>query len=311
MNKVNLKKVFTLLAVLLAGSTYAGQSKVLIVSSGNSVFRYKEIAAEFKGILKQNAYQWSEYDLAGQKNEEEHLKDIIRQENPNVIYCIGTKAYALARNYAPDKKLLFSAAINWRRLDITEKTYGVANELSPMQEISLFRYFFPAAKKIGLLYNGKYSLEYVDAIRKDASSLGVELIGREIDNAGEIGGALDELLPKIELFWIISDPVVLASKESMDQIFQSARQHKKPVYAYSNIFIKYGAVLSVSADMATIGRQSANLLVLMDTDKVPVGTVQIPAGSSITLNKCMIDELKLDFNRDALDSVNKIVDCAP
>jgi putative ABC transport system substrate-binding protein len=90
---------------------------------------------------------------------------------------------------------------------------------------------------------------------------------------------------------------------------QSARQQKKPVYAYSDVFIEQGAVLAISADFATIGRQSANLALMTDKDKVPEGTVQNPAGSTVTLNKCTVDALQLKFNQDALDSVNKIVGC--
>lgn len=300
-----------LLALVLFASTVviAGQSKVLIVSTDSTVYRHQEIAKEFKAILKQYNYQWIEYDLGGQSDTDYKLKLLIQQEKPNTIYCIGTKAYALAHSYAPDTKLLFSAAINWRRLGITKQSYGVSNELSPSQEISLVRYFFPTIKKIGLLYNKKYSLEYIDTIKQDTASLGVQIIDRQIDNAQEIESALTELLPKVDLFWLISDPVVLTGKESMQQIFQSAKQQNKPVYAYSDIFIQYGALLSVSADMGTIGRQSANLLVMMDADKVPEGTVQIPAGSSVTLNKCVLDALKLNFNRDAMSSINNIVEC--
>ncbi|MGZ5599798.1 MAG: ABC transporter substrate binding protein, partial [Methylobacter sp.] len=103
--------------------------------------------------------------------------------------------------------------------------------------------------------------------------------------------------------------IVLGSKASVQQIFQSAQQQKKPVYAYSDVFIEQGAVLAISADIATIGRQSANLALMIDKDKLPEGRVQSPAGSTVTLNKCVLDDLRLKFNQDALDSVNKIVGC--
>ena len=272
-------------------------------------FDMKQSPIEFKKVLQQNAYQWTEFNLNSHADAEAKLKQLIQQENPELIYCIGTKAYSLARNDAANRKLLFSAAINWRRLDIGEGTYGVANELSPAQEISLLRYFFPAIKNIGLLYNDKFSREYVETIKKDALALGINIINQPINDAQEISDALNELLPKIDMFWIISDPVVLSSKASVQQIFQSAQQQKKPVYAYSDVFIEQGAVLAISADLATIGRQSANLALMMDKDKVPEGTVQSPAGSTVTLNKCALDALQLSFNQDALDSVNKIVEC--
>lgn len=309
MRIIDFYKVLILLTVFSASAGFAQPNKVLIVNSDNSVFRYETIATEFKKVVQQNAYQWTEFDLNAHANADVELKQVIQQENPTLIYCIGTKAYLSARNYANNKKLLFSAAINWRRLDIGEGTYGVANELSSEQEISLLRYFFPTLKNIGLLYNDKFSREYVETLKKDALALGINIITQPINDAQEVSEALNELLPKIDMFWIISDPVVLNSKASVQEIFQSAQQQKKPVYAYSDVFIEQGAVLTISADIATIGRQSANLALMINKDKVPEGTVQSPAGSTVTVNKCALDALRFNFNQDALDSVNKIVGC--
>lgn len=310
MKIINFCKILILLAGFGFGSAFAQSGKVLIVNSDNAVFRYEKIADEFKKAIAQNVYQVAEFDLNNRTDADTDLKQFIQQENPELIYCIGTKAYSLAKNYAANKKLLFSAAINWRRLEIGENTYGVANELASAQEISLLRYFFPSVKKIGLLYNEKFSREYVETIKKEALAVGISVVGQSIDGEKEIGETLNDLLLKIDMFWIISDPVVLSSKETVQQIFQLARQRKKPVYAYSDVFIEQGAVLAATADPATIGRQSASLAIMLGKDKAPQGgTVQSPAGSTVTINKCVLDELQFDFNKDALDSVNKIVGC--
>lgn len=309
MKIMNFYKVLIGLTAFWVSFAFAQPGKVLIVNSDNAVFRYEKIAEEFKKVIQQNAYQVAEFDLNSHADADADLKQFIQQENPELIYCIGTKAYSLAKNYSANKKVLFAAAINWRRLEVGENTYGIANELAPAQEISLLRYFFPAVKKIGLLYNEKFSREYVETIKKDASAVGISVLNQPINNDREIGETLNELLPKIDMFWIISDPVVLNSKDSVQQIFQSAQQHKKPVYAYSDVFIEQGAVFAVTADPDTIGRQSANLAMTLDKDKAPAGIVQSPAGSTVTLNKCVLDALPLNFNKDALDSINKIVGC--
>lgn len=309
MKIISFCKVLILLTVFFVGSGFAQSNKILIVNSEEAVYRYEKIATEFKKVLQQNTYQWIEFNLDSHANAEAELKQLIQQENPVLIYCIGTQAYSLVRNAAPNKKLLFSAVINWQRLNVGQGTYGIANELSSAQEISLLRYFFPAIKTIGLLYNDKFSREYVETIKKDASASGINVINKAINDAQEISEALNEMLPKIDMFWIISDPVVLSSKESVQQIFQAAQLHKKPVYAYSDVYIEQGAVLAISADIATIGRQSAGLAMMVDQGKMLTGVVQSPAGSMVTLNKCALDALKLKFNQDALDSVNKIVGC--
>jgi putative ABC transport system substrate-binding protein len=307
---MNFYKALLLLTAMLISTCFAQTSKVLIINSDNTIYRYQENASEFKKILQQNAYQWTELDLASHATEsDEELKHLVQKDTSPLIYCIGTKAYSFVRGIAKGKKLLFSAAINWRRLDIGTETYGVANELSPSQEISLLRYFFPAVKKIGLLYNDKFSREYVEMVRQEALAMGVGIVDQAISKEDEVEGAVNGLLDKVDIFWVISDPIVLSSNESVQKIFAAAKTHQKPVYAYSDVFIEQGAVLAISADIATIGRQSANLVMMIDNHKLPAGTVQIPAGSTVTLNKCTIDALHLNFNQDALDSVNQLVNC--
>lgn len=302
-------KTLFLLTILLISTGFSHANEILIINSDNSAYKYQENADEFKKTLKKNGYQWTEFDLANHSNNsDEEIKNFIEKNTDSFIYCIGSRAYSLARSITQGKKILFSAVINWRRLGVSEETYGVANELAPEQEISLLRYFFPSVKKIGLLFNEKFSLEYIERIKKIAVTLDVEIIEESVDDAGDIEDALEDLLPKIDLFWIISDPVVLNSKESVQKIFSMTKEQQKPVYAYSDVFIAQGAMLAISADIATIGRQSANLIMMMN-EKPPTSTVQIPAGSTITLNKCIVDALHINFNQDALDSVNKLVNC--
>lgn len=310
MKIINFYKVFILLTAFFASTGFA-QNKVLIVNSDNVIYRYESIAMEFKKALQQNAYQWIEFKLDRNENPEAEaeLRQLIRQENPVLIYCIGTKAYSLVHGYVPDKKTIFSAAINWRRLELGQATYGITNELSSAQEISLLHYFFPTVKTIGVLYNDNFSREYIEIIKKDALALGINLINQAVSNVSEVKEAFAELLPKIDMLWIISDPVVLGDKQTVQHIFQTAQKQNKPVYAYSDVYIGQGAVLSISVDNATIGRQSAGLAMMMVNDKMPASTMQSPAGSTITLNKCKLDTLQTKFNPDALDSVNTIVGC--
>lgn len=302
-------KTAVFLSYLLINVAFAQQSKVLIVNTDSGVAKYGKIATEFKNKFQKNTYQWLEFDLKGQDaSENTDLQKIIQKEAPEFIYCIGSKAYSLSQSYATNETLLFSAAINWQKLNINDKTYGISNELAPEQEITFIKMFFPTVKKIGLLYS-KDTKEYIKTLKNDAEILNMEIIEQQIDNVAEIDSELSELLPKIDLFWLISDPGILNNKESVMKIFQMAKQKQKPVYAYNNVFIKYGAVLSVSPDPVTIGRQSANLMMSLKETNLPAKAVQFPAGSNISLNMCTIETLKMNLNSEALDSVNEFVRC--
>ncbi|MGZ5044603.1 MAG: hypothetical protein ACXV8P_07410, partial [Methylobacter sp.] len=99
MKIINFCRVLILLTIFLVSTGFAQSNKILIINSDNSVFRYETISIEFKKVLQQNAYQWTEFNLNSHVDVEVKLKQLIQQENPELIYCIGTKAYSLARNH--------------------------------------------------------------------------------------------------------------------------------------------------------------------------------------------------------------------
>lgn len=311
---MNFFKLLILLAALWVNTSFAQQNKILIVSTDGSLQRYRQMATEFKSVLQKDNYLLTELNIKmyTDSEAESQLSQFVENEKPSFIYCIGAKAYLLAKDHTKDIPLLFSAAINWHRLAINDKTYGVANELSPEQELMILRDTFPSVKKIGLLFNNEMNHEYVQMIKQSAATLNIQIVEQSVDRAitkDEISGVLDDLLPTVDLFWIISDPVALDNKEFISQIFLSAKKLKKPVYAYSDVYIKYGAILAATADGATIGRQSANLVSMLKNNRIPSERVQNPLGSEITLNLCIVEQLNIDLNKYALDSVNKIVNC--
>ncbi len=311
---MNFFKRLILLASLWVNVGFAQQDQILLLSTDGSLQRYRQMATEFKSVLEKDNYQITELNIKmyTDAEAESQLAQFIETQKPSFIYCIGAKAYLLAKDHTKDIPLLFSAAINWHRLAINDKSYGVANELSPEQELMILRDTFPSVKKIGLLFNNEMNHEYVQIIKQNAATLNIQIIEQNIDRAvskDEINAVLGDLLPNIDLFWIISDPVVLDNKEFISQIFLSSKKYKKPVYAYSDVYIKYGAILAATADGATIGRQSANLVTLLKNKRIPSERVQNPLGSEITLNLCTVEQLNIDLNKYALDSVNKIVNC--
>ena len=109
--------------------------------------------------------------------------------------------------------------------------------------------------------------------------------------------------------WLIADPGVLADKATVEKIFASSAQLKKPIYTYSDAFVNYGASLVIAADTPTMGRQAANLAQSILLHESIKELVQTPAGSTITLNTCQLGKINAGYNEDALDSVNQLVGC--
>ena len=116
------------------------------------------------------------------------------------------------------------------------------------------------------------------------------------------------MIPKVDALWLISDPMIITDKENIKKVFKACETKELPVFSYHDIFVECGAVLIVSVDNPTIGRQSAGIA----SEVLSVGkmdeNVQYPAGSHIILNLKKAKEYGIPYKEEALSAVNQIVE---
>lgn len=284
---------------------WAGEKgKVLILNSDSSVEKYFLAQSEFKPKLAKRIVK---VDLGSEWTEESKIKRLIKAENPEVIYCIGSKAYQTAYKYGKMKNIIFSSIIKWRRLPLGSNTYGVALELPPGMQLMTYRYLFPEIKKIGVLYSKTYSAGWLKRAKEAAREVGMEIIAERVKNSENLESALKKLLPEVDVLWLTSDPIVLSGIKEIKKIFQESDAMKKPVFAYDEVFADFGALLVISADIPTIGGQVAGLVDDIISGETGMEKVQSPAGSHITLNTKKVEEYGVKLREGALNSVNRII----
>lgn len=297
--------------LLVPAMVYAGNEPglVLMINSNASVDKYRMAQEEFKKALniKHRSNLITDINLGNKKWKLPDIEEMLYDEDPDLIYCIGSKAYLVANKYAYEKNIVFSSVVNWLRLPVTGKTYGVSNELHAGMEIMLFRYIFPNVKKIGVLYSMKYTGQWLDKAKKQAEEMGIEIIGQTVSEKSDTLSALNSLLPRTDAFWMISDPEIMSGKEDVLKVLKTCHAQKVPVFSYHRAFAKFGAVLIVSADNRTIGRQAAGIAAELLTGGKFDDKVQFPAGSHITLNLKNVKAYNLQYSEDALESVDTII----
>ena len=255
--------------------------KIMVINSNAAVDKYKIAQEEFRKSISGPVV---EIDLGEKKWKLTEIEDLLYDEYPDLVYCIGTKAYLLANKYISERNIVFSSIINWRRLPAAKKTYGVSNELNPEMQITLYRYIFPRVKRIGVLYSEKYNKHWFNSAREAAKEMEVELIGRSLSKRRDTLSALKDVLPEIDALWLISDPVVMADKDTLIELFKECHVHKKPILSYHDAFAEYGAVLIVSVDNPTTGRQAAAISREVLSGDLVRKKVPLSAGSHIILN---------------------------
>jgi putative ABC transport system substrate-binding protein len=297
--------ISTLLSLFIPNTLLASENKgVIILNSDMSIYKYSLAQTELKSKITNLK---GEIDLGSKWIDEKKIKRMILDVNPDVIYCIGSKAYQMAYKLAGKKNIVFSLVINWRRHPIDKGTYGISNEPLQGTQLMMYRYFFPDVNKIGILYSNTYNEEWFDAAVESARDVGISIIGKSISKPDKIESALKKLLPKVDALWLIPDPIVISDIESVNKLFGQCQAAGKPIYTYDKAFAGLGATLIMSADIPTMIRQSAEIVFSIQEDRKIEEKVQNPAGSYIILNMKKVEEYGLNLNIEALDSVNEIV----
>ncbi len=298
--------ILVLLTLCVSGSLIAKEhDNVLILNSDISIYKYSLANTEFKSKvigLK------SEIDLGSKWLDEKAIKNRILEIDPEIIYCIGSKAYQMACKVEKNKNIIFSLIINWHRLPMEKNTYGISNELPQSMQLTMYRYFFPDIKKIGVLYSKDYNKEWFDIAVERAEEMDIDIIGKSVSKPGGIKSALKKLLPKVDALWLIPDPIVIRDLNSVKMIFDKSEAARKPILAYDKAFTNLGASFIMSADISTIGKQAAVLVNDIQNEQEISNRIQDPAGTYIILNMKKIKEYEINLNVDALDSVNEIIE---
>ena len=279
--------------------------KIMLINSNATVEKYRVAQEEFTKSISSPVV---EVDLGAKRWKLTEIEDLLYDVYPDLVYCIGTKAYLLANKYISERNIVFSSIINWRRLPVAKKTFGISSELNPEMQITLYRYIFPGLKRIGVLNSGKYNKHWFNTAQATAKEMGVEIIGRSLSKRRDTLPALSELLKEIDALWLISDPVVMADKNRLIELFKQCDMTKKPILSYHDAFAEYGAVLIVSVDNPTTGRQAAAISREVLSGDVVRTKVQLPAGSHIFLNLKKADEYSLKYREMALSVVNRFIE---
>jgi putative ABC transport system substrate-binding protein len=283
---------------------------ILIVNSDQSIEHYATIQQAFEAELSELNVKITEINLAGKMLETESFQKKVATINPYLIYIIGSKAYTQASVATfQNKPLIFSSIINWRRLNVDNNTYGISLELPTEMQLLMYSYLFPNLRTLGVLYSKRHNGQWFELAASQVKEVGLSLHGKDITAKNEVAPALQEILPKVDALWLISDPVVLYDTEQVAHIFAQAATLKKPIFAYDTLFSQYGSVLTVATDIPTMGRQAASLAQDI-LEQIPINKeerIQQPMGSHVTLNLKQVIEYEIKIDYTALSSVETII----
>ncbi len=281
--------------LLLSVSLYA--ETILVMNSNAKVERYKSMENAFtKDIDK----KFKRIDIGNMSKDK--IKEYLYDEYPDIVYAIGTKAYQYASKYIPEKKIFFSSIVNYKRFKIGKKCFGVSNELHTGMKLTLVKSLLNQTKTLSMIYS-RYTKNIYENFKEEAQDVGIKVIGQKIDEDDTFD------MPKLQsadAFVMIADPVLLKDEVKVKAFYKMMKKANKPIVAYHPLYIKYGAVLVISVDTPTVGRQVSSMI-KSDIAGAEFTSVQVPIGSKVIFNQREAKRMKLNYNKSALGIVNKVI----
>jgi len=271
-----------LLVFLLASTMEARASDVAVVISAEAG-PYQEALEGFKEIVRHRvvSVQTLKGDAAGSRDKLKKVPD------PDLVFVVGTSALQVASAGITNIPIVHALAFNPSSVISAGKNVtGISMTPSANQVVSLIKELNQKIRRVGVIYDPAIGGPLFSQARSVLQKEGIQLVGREIHSASEMGAALKALEDEIDLFWLWPDERFLAD-DILHRIFLFSFERKIPVFGLSERHTDMGALLSLSyASARDMGRQAAELAnKLLGGDAATPSLPQVPLRhTKLTLN---------------------------
>ena len=275
--------------------------EILVINSNSKIEKYREAEVGFSQSINSD---FKTLDIDGMKSRE--IKEYLINEYPDIVYAIGANAYKYANQYIPEKKIYFSSIMNWSRLKISGERYGISHELHSEMQLTFIKLIFSDIKTIGVIYS-KYTKDVMKELVKNAQNLRIKILPYKISENSIADENFNDIVSRTEAMMILPDPILISNDDVLKEVFKLSKDQKKPVFAYHELFIKYGAALITSVDNPTIGRQIASMINDL-TDNEPTQKTLYPAGTKVIFNKKVVIEQEIKFDKYSASIISEVVE---
>lgn len=270
------------LFLLAVSSPVLAAGRVVVVKS-DALGPYSSVVAGFTAECKSPLV---ELDLRDDPDRADPIFEEINAGKPSLVFAIGPLAANAAKKRVADAPVVFAMVPNYEKYGLSgANVAGVALSRSVRSQLEALKALLPQAKRVGVLFNPKFSRGVVDGATAAAKELSLSLVAAKVDSADDIAGTLSALSGKIDVLWMIADRTV-ATTEGVRSIVRNALESKVPVLALSESQVKEGALLSLSPNYLAIGQQAGRLANRILFEKVNPGALAVapPEGLDVALN---------------------------
>jgi|GEM_PF-1709149 len=256
----------------------ARASDVVIVKS-KDLAAYEKAISGFREKFKGSVVTLT---MQGRLADPANLATAVREAEPRAVLAVGLKAAKALRAEISDIPVVFCLATTTSQNKLRAANVAGVDVEPPMREqFRAIQEVAPKIRKLGLIVDPKHSAALLADARRAAGELGLELVVREVKERREVGEALRQILQQIDGLWLLRDATVI-TREFLDQALILQAEKKIPVLAYSDQFVRRGAVAAFAASYQSQGRKAAQVVsAILEGAKAGEMPLQTPEGALI------------------------------
>jgi putative tryptophan/tyrosine transport system substrate-binding protein len=225
---------------------------------------------------------------------------LVLAENSELVVALGTKALDAASKLKHTTPVLsvFTPTLEFNRILVESKrNFGncslVMLDQPYSRQLLLIKNMLPDAKNLSMLL-GNSSSQFAKFYQESAEKNAYIVSQQNIYQDSEIIPKLKLSLGESDAFLAIADEQVFNS-DTAKSILSTSYQYQKPVFAFSQAFVRAGALAAVYSDISQVAKQSAEIAYSSQKAPALLPAPQVPKYFSVMINHHVARMLNIDI----------------
>ncbi len=219
-------------------------------------------------------------------------------ENSELVIALGVKALdaaSMLKHTTPVLGVYTPLPVFNQLLDKSKRELGnfsaIVLDQPYWRQLALIKAVLPATKKVGVLF-GPASSQYLEVLRDEADELGLSLMDESVSQESDLIPKLKKLLDSSDALLAIPDRLIY-SRESAESILLTSYRHQKPMFGYSQSYVKAGALASTYSSSKQLAKQAAEIAIRAQAAPNLLPSPQVPKYYSVVLNSQVAHSLNI------------------
>ena len=250
-------------------------------------------------------------ELVNTKNSSLRVKIINLQEveklevaeNSELVIALGVKALAASANLKFSTPVLgvfipipaFNSLLVKSKRDLGNFSAIVLDQPFSRQ-FFLIKNILPASKKIGVLL-GPTSSQYADLIKEEGEDAGLSIMEENVYLEADLIPKLNAALATSDALMAVPDTLIY-SRETAQPILLTSYRQQKPIFGYSQSYVRAGALAAVYSSSKQIAKQAVEIALIAQQSTNLLPPPQAPKYFSVMVNYQVARSLNIVLKSD-------------